>query len=270
MIIDFHTHIFPDAIEKKAIASMSAKSSLIPYSEATADGLLSSMKESGVDYSVILPVATRASQFSSINEFAVHINETKGQKKGEPCLISFGGIHPDSGDYRAELRAIKDMGLIGIKLHPDYQDTMFDDIRYMRIIDYASELGLIISVHAGIDVGYPDHIHCTVDAAKRVIQEVRPEKLVLAHYGGFGMWDEVEEKLVGENVYLDTAFTLHKITEEQFLRILRNHGSDKILFATDSPWGGQKESLQKLNDWNLTQAERENLLYRNASLLLNV
>ena len=37
----------------------------------------------------------------------------------------------------------------GIKLHPDYQDTYFNDIRYKRIISYATELGLIISVHAG-------------------------------------------------------------------------------------------------------------------------
>ena len=30
---------------------------------------------------------------------------------------------------------------------------MIDDIRFMRIMEYASELGLIILTHAGIDIG---------------------------------------------------------------------------------------------------------------------
>ena len=69
----------------------------------------------------------------------------------------------------------------GIKLHPDYQDTYFNDIRYKRIISYATDLGLIISVHAGQDPKCPDNIHCTPAMAEEVLNEVEPEKLVLAH-----------------------------------------------------------------------------------------
>lgn len=267
MIIDFHTHIFPNFVAERAISGIAESSNLIPYTNGTQDGLLNSMKESGVDVSVILPVATRPQQFETINTFAANINEKYEHAKGLK-LISFGGIHPDSTNYKEELREIVKLGLKGIKLHPYYQNTKIDDIKYMRLIDYASELGLMISVHAGLDVGYPNQANCTVDGAKKVIDEVKPEKFILAHYGGFGFWDEVEEKLAGENVYLDTGFIFHEIKKEQFLSILRKHGSDKILFASDSPWGGQKETLEAIESFRLSEIEKKNLLYENARKLL--
>ena len=106
-------------------------------------------------------------------------------------VISFGGLHPDSANYREELKTLKNMGFQGIKLHPAYQETMFHDIRYKRIVSYASELGLIITVHGGYDPGYPDCVYCTPQMAAEVIDEVQPEKLVIAHMGGLNagtMW----------------------------------------------------------------------------------
>ena len=127
-------------------------------------------------------------------------------------------------------RHIKELGLKGIKLHPDYQDMYFNDIRYKRLVDYATELGLIIVVHAGLDPKCPDDVHCTPEMAAEVIDEVHPANLVLAHLGGNEMWDDVEKYLVGKDVYLDTAVVLDVIKEDQFLRIVRNHGADKIPF----------------------------------------
>lgn len=269
MIIDFHTHIFPDDMAAKTLKVMSNVTNLTPYTNGTEHGLLESMEKSGVDYSIILPVATKAKQFQTINAFATRINDTYANAKG-PKLISFGGIHPESSDYKAQLREIVNLGLKGIKLHPDYQGTMIEDIKYMRLIDYASELGLMITIHAGMDAAYPNKVHCTVKGARKVLDEVKPEKLILAHFGGYGLWDEVEELLVGLNVYLDTAFIFDEITSEQFKRIVKNHGSERILFATDTPWGGQKESFHTLENWGLSKEEKENIYYKNASRLLEL
>ena len=161
------------------------------------------------------------------------------------------------------------MGLKGIKLHPDYQEVYFNDIRYKRIVSYASELGLIISVHAGSDPKCPEDIHCTPQMSAEVLKETQAPKLVLAHLGGNKQWDEVEEYLVGEEVYFDTGVVLGRIQEEQFLRIVRTHGADKILFATDSPWSGQKEFLQIMNEMPLTDCERRKILGENAENLLD-
>ena len=80
------------------------------------------------------------------------------------------------------------------------------------------------------------------------VKEVKPEKMVLAHMGGMKFWDDVEAYLVGENVYLDTAYVIDEMVEEQFLRIVKNHGVDKILFASDSPWKPQKEFVIKMKE----------------------
>jgi hypothetical protein len=261
-MIDFHTHIFPDKIAGKTIPYLAEVSNTKAFTNGTRDDLLRSTLEAGIDFSVILPVVTKPSQFRSINTFASEIDD--------PHLISFGGIHPATEDYKTELHEIKALGLKGIKLHPDYQNTYFNDIRYKRIVTLATELGLYISVHAGIDVGYPDPVHCTPQMALEVLKETETDHLILAHMGGYGLWDDVERYLVGQNVYLDTAYTLEArhMDPEQMIRIIRNHGSEKILFATDSPWGGQKEFVEYMNGLPLTEEEKENIFDKNARKLL--
>ena len=260
-MIDFHTHIFPEKIAKATLAFLAEKCQEEPSTNGMADGLLASTEDAGLECSVILPVVTKPSQFQSINRFASNFREGK--------LISFGGIHPDSADYKAELREIYHLGLKGVKLHPDYQQVFIDDIRYKRIISYATELGLIISVHAGFDPGYPECTHCTPKRARDMILDVQPEKLVLAHMGGFMQWDDVEEYLVGQPVWFDTAVVFGKIPDEQFIRMVRNHGNDKILFASDSPWADQKEFVKHLQSLPLTGAEKDNIFHNNAVRLLS-
>lgn len=261
-MIDFHTHIFPEKIAKATLAFLAEKCQEEPSTNGMADGLLASTEDAGLECSVILPVVTKPSQFQSINRFASNFREGK--------LISFGGIHPDSPDYKAELREIYDLGLKGVKLHPDYQQVFIDDIRYKRIISYATELGLIISVHAGFDPGYPECTHCTPKRARDMILDVQPEKLVLAHMGGFMQWDDVEEYLVGLPVWFDTAVVFGKIPDEQFIRMVRNHGDDKILFASDSPWADQKEFVKHLQSLSLTREEKYSIFHNNAVRLLQM
>lgn len=260
-MIDFHTHIFPDRIAASTLRLLKSKCHIPPSFDGTAKGLIDSVETAGLDCAILLPVVTKPSQFSSINRFASQFQDGK--------LLSFGGIHPDSRNYKEELREIAKMGLKGIKLHPSYQETFIDDIKYKRIIDYASELGLITVVHAGYDPAYPDCTYCTPRRAHTMIHDVRPEKLVLAHLGGLCMWDEVEEYLVGEPVWLDTAAIFHSIQEEQLYRIIRNHGVHKILFATDAPWEDQKTAIRYMERLSgFTQEEKECIFHANAEHLL--
>lgn len=261
-MIDFHTHIFPEKIAKPTLDYLESRCKTKPYTNGIAEGLSKSTDDAGIDLSIVLPVVTKPSQFQSINRFARELKQDN--------LLSFGGIHPDCDDYKAEINTIKEWGFQGIKLHPDYQGVFIDDIRYERIISYASEKDLIVSVHAGFDPGYPECTHCTPQKAAKMIEDVRPSKLVLAHMGGFQRWDEVEKNLVGKEVYLDTAVVFGFISEEQFTRICRNHGTDKILFATDSPWSGQRESVEMLRAMDLTDCEKEQIFDGNARNLLTL
>lgn len=282
MIIDFHTHTFPDFLAPKVIPKLEKSACIKAFVDGTVEGLKASMLEAGIDISVVLPAATSPAQVETCNNSAQKINEEQPNK-----IHSFCAMHPDYADYKIELKRIKDMGLKGIKLHPDYQKTLFDDIRYKRILECATELDLITVVHAGLDIGLPDPIHATPQRIKNLIDDVHPEKLVLAHMGGFQLWNEVLELLGDKDVYLDASFSLgtinysidatdefkmkHKMMDEAlFMRMLEAFGEDRILFGTDSPWGGQKETLECFKALPLTEGQSEKILSLNASKLLQI
>jgi len=263
MVVDFHTHIFPDKIAEKTIQILGDKAGIKAYTKGTYDDLLKSMKDGNIDISVVLPVVTNPSQFDSVNKYASKINNKNG-------IISFGGIHPDNDNYREKIDIIKGLGLQGIKLHPDYQKTFIDDKKYIDIIQYAVDCGLIVSIHAGVDVGIEGEVRCTPKRARNMLDSIKGDnkKIILAHTGGYECWDDVEKYLVGQDMYMDISFSLTFMDKEQFIRIVRNHGIDKILFATDSPWTSQKESVEYLDSLALTREEKDKIYYKNARSLL--
>ncbi len=283
MIIDFHTHTFPDKISDRVVEKLGHKIAHIkPFTNGSESALLSTMREGNVDYSVTLPVMTDASQVEKIHN-GIFQNMEKNFNQG---LISFGGMHPDYTNYKEELRRLKENGVKGIKLHPAYQNINLNDIRMKRIIDAASELGLIVLTHAGIDVGIYDHNYASVANILEIIEEIHPPKFVLAHMGNWGVWDEVESDLAGAPVWFDIAFSIGDLTpfpgdpvkpymntnlsEEDFTRLCKKHGINHILFATDSPWADAKDYIKQINTMNFTEEEKKGILGENAVKLLNL
>lgn len=282
MIIDIHTHTFPDKIAAATLDKLKHLSHTIPFTDGTAAGLAASMARAGVDRSVVMPVATSPRQVPHVNDASARMNEL-GAQTG---VLSFGCMHPDFDGWKEELARVRDLGLKGIKLHPQYQDTDFDDPRYLRILDRCGELGLVVLTHAGLDIGMPGKDNCAPEMVARVLEQVGPVKLVLAHMGGWRQWDRVEALLPGTGVYLDTSFSLGEITplddghyrpgdlplldEAAFLRMVRRFGPDRILFGTDSPWDDQETALARLRALPLEPAELEAILGGNAKRLLGI
>ncbi len=268
MIIDFHTHIFPEKIAPRTIASLAAKADLTAYTVGTLEGLKASMKRSGVQISVVQPVATKPEQFDNIQNYAASIN-------GRDGIISFGGIHPDTEHVEACMDRVKELGLAGIKLHPDYQRTYADDDRYAAIVSAALDRDLIVLFHAGQDIGIPEPVHGTPQHFLNLSRKIKLEqrtgaRVILAHTGSFRYWDQVEQLLVGKNFYMDISFSLPYITEEQLVRIIRRHGAGRILFGTDSPWADQKDYAAAVEALPLTREEREAVMWKNAARLLKL
>ncbi len=267
MVIDFHTHIFPDKIAEATIKALSQNASIPPHSNGILSGLLSQMEESGVDISINLPVLTRARQFEGILNFGTDLNQ---KSYTGPRVISFAGMHPDIEDFEMALERVKSLGFLGIKLHPDYQGTFFDDERYIKMLSIAKKLDLITVTHAGLDgafIGQP--IKCTPTRVLRVLDSLGGyDKLVLAHLGGNELYSEVLNELAGESVYLDTSYVLPATDKNMFLKLLERHGSDKILFATDSPWQNQGEMINIIKSYGLDSATERKILSDNAKRLL--
>lgn len=269
MIIDFHTHNFPDKIAATVIAKLEAggNGAMKAYTDGTLDGLKRSMKNAGIDYSVVLPVMTSPKQFDTVNKYAAESN-------GKDGILSFGGIHPDCDDVENKLDIIKSLGLPGIKIHPDYQGVYIDDDRYIRIIRYAVSIGLYVTTHAGFDPAFPEIIRCTPERVLNMLEKVYDGKepkepcIIFAHLGSLDETDKVIDMIVGKNLYLDTAVMLDRIEKEKILHLIRLHGANKILFATDSPWADQTMFVNIINDLGLNDEEYELITHKNALSIL--
>lgn len=261
MIIDFHTHAFPDKIAHKTIEMLKEKARIPSFCNGTVSCLRQSMEDASIDVSVVLPIATRPGQEETINKFASEINNTER-------IISFGSIHPKSKNYKEILDQIKDYGLKGIKFHPDYQNFYVDDERTYKIVEYAAKLDLVIVYHAGLDLGIRGPIKNTPIRAKRMLDSIGYDKIVLAHMGGHALAGDVLEVLCGLNVYFDTAFSMGKMPDKDFLSIIKEHGADKILFGSDNPWDNQKDDVEYFHKLNLPNDVKEKILYKNALELL--
>jgi len=267
LVIDFHTHTFPDKIADKAIASLQKSGNVHAYRNGKLSSLLESMKKAGIDKSVVLPIASNPGNYLKINEAAKLVNEENEN------IVSFGSLHPNDENYKEIIKDIKNKGLKGIKLHPFFQNVYIDDPAYFKVIDCAYENDLIVLIHGGDDVSFANADFASAKRLNNLCREVKPLKLVLAHMGAHSEWDKLEDLLYMDGVYFDTAFTLHnqnfvKMTEEEFIALVRKKGVDRILFGTDSPWEDQSEAAKKIKALALSDEEKECILYKNALKLL--
>lgn len=262
MIIDFHTHVFPPKIAEKAIASLSFKSGgLLPTYNGTAEGLIKRMDEEGVDKSVVLSIATNAHQMRSVNDFAASIN---GER-----LVAFGSVYPEAPDCFEEMERIKELGLKGIKFHPEYQNFFVDDEKMRPIYKKAGELGLITVFHAGADLGYKSPYHCTPDRAERILDWFT-SPAVFAHWGGWMCGEEVLEKLAGTNAYLDLSFGYASIPRDVAASIVEKHDTGRLLLGSDGPWHSVTMEKRLLDTLGLSDEERNKIYGENAAKLLGL
>ena len=263
MLIDFHTHAFPDKIAERAMANLShAAGGLYPQTRGNLSSLKEELQKDGVDLAVVQCIATKPGQQKAVNDFAFRINETPG-------FLAFGSVHPDAPDAFEELERIKAAGLKGIKLHPEYQGFYVDEARLKPLYRRISELGFITLFHAGQDFGYMPPFRCTPERMKRALAWF-DAPVVAAHWGGKGYGEEVLELLCGEHVYFDTAFGYSTMPKQMAQAIIDRHGTDRILFGSDLPWHRPAWEMRLLNSLDLSDADREKIYFRNAMKLLGL
>ncbi|MHB9027111.1 MAG: amidohydrolase family protein [Armatimonadota bacterium] len=264
MIVDIHTHTFPDALAERAIATLAATANETACTDGTNAGLRASMRRAGIDLSTIMPIATKPGQARNINAWAAGVN------KAYDDLICFGSLHPDQEDWAAEIERLVADGIPGVKFHPDYQSFFVDEPRMLPMYRALRDAGIIVMFHSGVDIGLPPPVHCPPDRLARVIAEVPGLTVIAAHMGAYAMWDEVERHLVGLPLYFDTSYSLADLGKERMLALIRAHGADKVLFGTDSPWTDQGEEVANLRDLGLTEEELSAILGGNAKHVLGL
>lgn len=263
MVIDFHVHCFNPKIAERAISQLESRSGMVPYTRGLVEQTVERFDEWGVDKGVLLPIATKPTQQVILNDWAA---EQDGGR-----FISFGSIHPNAEDIPQELDRIKAMGLHGIKLHPDYQGFMIDEDRMDAVYDEIERRDLPVIFHAGWDCASPDLVHNPPERAIKMLKKHPHLKVILAHLGANERWQEVYDILAGMDgeVYFDTAFS-YNCPDELMVKLIRKHGADRILFASDCPWESSGKMKEKILKLDLSDDEKEKILGENAVRLLDV
>ncbi len=268
MRIDFHTHCFPDHLAPRAMEILAKNcagdASLHPHTDGTAADTLALLSRVGIDRAVICNIATNKKQETNVNSFAISM-------AGDDFFFPLGSLHPDSDQMESELDRLAAAGICGVKLHPDYVHVPLSDKRFDRIFSLLEERGFFAVVHAGLDPISPDFIHATPEMFAAVVKKHPSLSLVAAHMGGFRHGDEVLRHLVGTDIYLDTSLSAKRPLETELLRkILREHPTDRLLFATDTPWSNPAKEIAFLEEAGLTDAQKDAIFCKNAKRLLKL
>ena len=263
MLIDFHTHAFPDQIGPRAVEKLADDAGgLIPQTDGTIASLKQEMTRDGVDISVVNSIATNPKQMRKVNDFAISINGIDG-------IVAFGSVHPDATDALEELERIAEAGLKGVKLHPEYQGFYADAERMKPIYRKISELDLITTFHAGQDYGFPPPYHAMPEHMKNALRWFN-SPVVAAHWGGYGCGAEVLEKLCGEGIWFDLSFGYCSMPKAVAQQIVDRHGPDKLLFASDMPWHRPAWEKRLIESLDISTEDRERIFYQNAVKLLKL
>ncbi|NLT65660.1 MAG: amidohydrolase family protein [Acidobacteria bacterium] len=267
MIIDAHTHIYPESVAEKAITTVVGNTGgeLDSYTDGTADCLLKSMDEADVDLSVVLPIATDPHHGKGILEWIADLADRS------PRLIFFGSVHPHDPQYKGMIRKITQMGLYGIKIHPAYQGFPADSKEAYALYEEALKNDLILHFHAGKDRSLPESDYTSVERFANVTKDFQGAKLILAHAGGDREWDKVLELMKGRKCYYDISFVLEDMMTSDHARQLYLQNEDYFLFGTDSPWRDQKRyvDLIRKSDF-LSESQKSKLFSENLLSLIGM
>ena len=267
MIIDAHAHIYPDAVAERAISTIlkNAGGLVDAYTDGTYDNLLASMDQAGIDFSLVLPVATNPGQGKGILQWVQQLQNRSSR------LIFFSSVHPDDPDYRDLIKETKESGIQGLKFHPAYQGFPADSKKAYRVYEEALGNDLILYFHAGRDLSLPDSRLATIERFSNILKDFQGSKIVLAHAGGDGEWEKILE-LYGDNkCYYDLAFVLEKMKNDKYARELFRRTEDRFFFGTDSPWKEQKKYVDSIkNSVALSQQQKDKLFYKNILRLIKI
>ncbi|MFJ8816553.1 amidohydrolase family protein [Amycolatopsis thermoflava] len=259
MIIDCHTHVWPDPIAKRALAG--SVRDLPRRGDGTVDGLRTSMDEAGIDRAICLGIGNTPEQVDKANRFAGGLDPAR--------FTGFGSVHPGL-PVEENVAGLRKHGLRGVKIHPMFQQLELDDPRLGAVLD-ALQGEFIVIVHVGAAGEDPGN-RCTPEMLARIVREFPRLDLIACHFGGYRMFERAMEVVCGLPVYLDTSWPpgLASFDPARVRDLVRRHGADRVVFASDWPMADQCAEVEAIHALELSDDDTAAVLGGNAARLLRL
>jgi predicted TIM-barrel fold metal-dependent hydrolase len=266
LIIDFHTHIYPEWVAAKILPAAKRKLKVEVPGTGAPEDLRSMMQAAGIAGSVLLPLAKGREDVCSLNDWILSVS---GESKE---LTAFGAVHPFMPNLEAELDRLAARGVKGVKMMPLLQEVYPDDPRCGRLFEALIERKMILVAHAGSDPLDRQEVFGTPERFARTVACYPDLRLVLAHLGGLRMWDDVRRHLLpaSENVYFDTAYVSFYMGQEEMGELIRDIGPERVIFGSDYPWEEPGRAAEIIKGLGLCVAEEQAVLGKNAAKLLGM
>ena len=243
-VIDFHTHVWPDVIARRALGANIPDMPLC--GDGTVSGLRAAQLEAGVDLSVCLAIATSPDRVDRVNAYAGSLDRQH--------FVPFGTAHPGLS-VTENVASLRRHAIRGVKLHPTFQQYRLDEPDLLALLRaLAGEWPVVVHVGAGAgSVG----AHATPAMVRDIVRAVPDLTLVACHFGGYHQLADARELLVGEDVYLDTSWppSVRELGTAIVADIVGRHGADRIVFASDWPTASPRAELAVLDELGLAPDE---------------
>lgn len=261
-IIDAHCHIYPDKIAERAVHGTDTFYDIVSKHKGTFKDLIGQKESSGIDKFVVQSVATTPRQVKSINEFIAKEIDLYGD-----FLIGLGTLHQNSETMEEDVLHLKELGLKGVKLHPDIQNFKIDEERYFPIYELCEKHDLPILMHTGdfrYDNSNPNRLIPLLETFKKL-------KIIGAHFGGWSIYEDASKKLYKyKNLYVDCSSAFYKLDKKTAKEIICRYGVDKVLFGSDYPMWDAGEELSYFFSLNFSEEENRKILSQNLKTLLKL
>lgn len=258
MIIDAHTHVWPDKVARRALSANGTGFEHV--GDGTLGGLRTTMAATGVDRSIVLGVANTASAVEKVCRFSASI--------AAPDVIPLGAVHVDL-PVEANVRLLRDSGLIGIKVHPLYQGFGLDDPRLVERLD-ALDPGMIAVIHVGTGGDGRPVPGSTPPLLRELVKSVPHLHVVACHFGGYHHLDEASEIVCGSGIMVDTSWppSLAELDPRRVREFIQRHGPDNVVFASDWPTADPGREIQAIRELGLGAEDTDHILGLNMARVL--
>jgi predicted TIM-barrel fold metal-dependent hydrolase len=277
MIVDFHTHIFPQETREAREKFFDREPDFRriyshPGSELSgAEELIKNMDEEGVDKSVVFgfPWDT-VEHFKKNNDYVIDsVERNRGRLIGF-CTFSL----PVKGAEK-ELERCLNSGLSGVGELAFYSSAIGDDsVNSLKpIAEIALHYDVPLLLHTNEPVGhsYPGKAPMTVKDIYRLLQCFPRNKIVLAHWGGgllFYHLMKKEVKTILHNTWFDTAASPYLYDRAIYLIAREIVGPNKILFGSDYPLLNPSRYFKEMKEAGLALEDMKKICGENAASLL--
>ena len=269
--IDCHTHAFSDKIADKAVTQLINYYKMPTVYNGTLHELKNEAKKADLDAIICLCAATKGDQVKPAHDWIYDnlVLPARENKAEDLKIFPFGTYHVDDDNWLSEINRLREWGVKGIKLHPEFQNINLSNNKLYELFEeIAGEF--ILMVHVGDETRLDDNLS-TPKKIKQIYTDFPNMQIIAAHLGGYRMWREALEDIAGLPVYIDTSSAMAFIDDESLKAIFDTHDTDYIMLGSDYPLASPSEAIEHLKRLDFLRDDvMEKIMGNNCAKLLGM